>query len=280
MPRFALALAIVLGASTASQAQLFVLTPGSGGSSDLGRINFDPADPSAAKSYTFVRNLGQRYENLTGDGVGGLLTTLDSSSSTLRSLSTDGTISGSTPTTSGSIIAGLARSSAGTLYALDYGPTTLGTLDPVAGTLTPLPNGAQPFTTFSSFGGTLTFGPAGGLYLIEDDGFTDFSGIRSVDPATGSSVRLNTLSDPLFQNMSVFGTDTGLYGIKSTELYSIDTLTGSLTDLGGISGLSFSTFGASYVMTPTPEPGLMLGMAAVGLGLAGWVRRTRAKAAA
>lgn len=50
---------------------------------------------------------------------------------------------------------------------------------------------------------------------------------------------------------------------------------GSLTNPTLFAGVDQGVFGPNFVFTPTPEPGTVLGVSALALGLVGWVRRKR-----
>ena len=130
----------------------------------------------------------------------------------------------------------VAGASSTTLYGYDFNTDTVVTVGSVNGT-PQSPNGGQVFTVGSS-------GTQAATDLIGFDISSEGVAYLTVDPNIGATSRL----------------------------FTVDLGTGNAT-LVGDTGYILLDIAAG--ITPTPEPGTVLGVAAAGLGFAGWVRRRR-----
>lgn len=108
---------------------LYTIGTGPGNVTEFGRIDFDPLDPLATKTYSVIDESvwPDPSRALTTDGAGGLYFLADSGQ-TLRAISTTGGVSG-TAGTNASQLAGLARAEDGTYYGYDYSNDRLVTVD-------------------------------------------------------------------------------------------------------------------------------------------------------
>jgi hypothetical protein len=276
MPRITALLALLALAQTAAaQTGTLYVIRGSGGIFQFGSVNFDPANPSAAKSFTAINtDLGAQYNSLTSDGADGLIG-YQTATGALRSISTAGVVSGSASTQTGTNVTGLARSPDGVTYAWNANPIPdrVATVNTTTGVLTNLPNNTGVNSNPFQRGGMAFVGST--LYTLVN--FTDIlteTSLRTVDTTTGT-VSAGFI-ESTYTNMSLFGVNDKLYGIRSSILYEINLADGSLTSFGAIAGLGVGENFAAYYLVPVPEPGLMLGAAALGLTGFGWLRRRRA----
>ena len=191
---------------------------------------------------------------------GQLYATSFSSTSTLYTLSDSGTLAPVGGT--GTQISGLAFNASGTLYASDWTNDALGTLNLSTGAYT---NKGNTGYILGNQSGALAFSN-GVLYAAISDS-SDL--LASLDLTSGAASQIGI--DSLYANMNLFAAQNALYGIATDKhLYSINTSSAALTDLGEITGSNLPLEFAAAVAGPTtsdgPEPAT-LGLFAIG-GLA------------
>jgi hypothetical protein len=124
----------------------------------------------------------------------------------------------------------------------------------------------------STAGGGLAVSPSGVFY-----GTPTASSFGTYDPTTGAFTNITNPAKPVGGAYAAlaFGDGGVLYGLNSgpgpmppTHLVTFDLTTGAVTDLGAsVTSLDAIAF------RPVPEPGAVLGLAVVGLGLGQLARR-------
>ena len=177
-------------------------------------------------------------------------------STTLRTLTTTGTLSASLGTIGKTIFGMAYRTNNSTLYAYDYGADATGTLNTSTGA----------WTTLNSAAGTSANTPFGGKYTIMNDtmyiaGDLMPSGIGTMGH-TATSTYSQIAADNTYTFMVLANDGTTLYGLfadgtaGNEKLYTINTSTGALTAGRTISGTGLRTYfhGAAVVPAPVPEP--------------------------
>ena len=184
--------------------------------------------------------------------------------SALYTVGTNGSLTsiGST----GAAISGLAFDATGKLYADDYSNDRLGTLNLATGAYTNI--GAIGVSS-SNFHGVLAFSN-GTLYDAVSQQLFSLNTLTGAGTAIGSS-------NSLHQGMALFDAGNVLYGIGSDKnLYSINTATAGLTNLGAITGAnlpgSFYAATAGTTSNNVPEPS-SLALFAIGALVMGWGRK-------
>ena len=207
--------------------------------------------------YSQIANTTQMLSALATNN-GQLYATSFSSTSTLYTLSDTGTLAPVGGT--GTQISGLAFNASGTLYASDYTNDALGTLNLSTGAYTDKGNTGY---LLGNQSGALAFSN-GVLYAAISD---SSELLASLDLTNGAASQIGI--DSLYANMNLFATQNALYGIATdNHLYSINTSSAELFDLGAITGSDLPIAFSAAVAGPTdvPEPAT-LGLFAIG-GLA------------
>ena len=271
MSRISVAVLVAAALAAPAPAQVYVVgSDNSFGSFDL-----------TTRVYTQISasiGTGGAYENLTSNGAGGFFTTFRPDATIdyqLNNLTTSGSVSTVGSTQSSLLIRGLARDSGGVVYAIkNNSGTAVGTINTGTGAFTSI--GSPAITFGGSPGGALAFAGST-LFLTGRNNNVPTSHLYSVSTTNGAVTAINATSNATYTSMLAFSDGSQLYGINGTTLYTINTGDGSLgtgqaiTNLGSLTGFT----GAFYI-APVPEPGLVLGVAAAGLGLVRVVRRRKA----
>ena len=208
-----------------------------------------------------------------------------STATTLRTLTTDGTLSSQIGSPIGKTIYGMAyRTSDSTLYGYDYGTDETGTISPTGGG----------FTLLNLFPGVSSNIPIGGRYSIMNDtmyfAFNDNAngaGFGTIGYSASSTLQTIT-SNALYQDMVLANDGTTMYGIAGNStsgqqrLYTIDVATGTLTSgplITGTafdrdSGLGLGTYFHGAGIVPVPEPSTYA-LAAIATGVMAAIARRR-----
>lgn len=195
----------------------------------------------------------------------------------LRTISTTGAVTNVGNT--GTDTAGLARRpSDGTIFYLDRASFRLGTINPSTGAYTNIGNTG---ILTNSIGNRISF-VGNNLFFVGQNNISEplNNGLYSLNQSTGTGTFIGTggsiASRNAYVNMDAIFTDSGaLYGITSIgagfphTLYSINTTTSALTNLGDITGSNQPDFirGAATISSSgasAPEPGT-LSLLALGL---------------
>ena len=208
--------------------------------------------------YSQIANTTQMLSALATNN-GQLYATSFSSTSTLYTLSDTGTLAPVGGT--GTQISGLAFNASGTLYASDYTNDALGTLNLSTGVYADI--GGTGYILGNTHG-QLAFS-SGVLYAAISD---SSELLASLDLTNGAASQIGS-SNSLYGNMNLFAAQNALYGIATdNHLYSINTSSAELFDLGAITGSDLPIAFSAAVAGPTdvPEPAT-LGLFAIG-GLA------------
>jgi PEP-CTERM motif len=144
----------------------------------------------------------------------------------------------------------------------------------------------NPATGAATLIGNTGFGSAGDLAFIGNTLFeavvtSGTSSLITVDPATGVGTLVGTIINSPDLFALIQGSDGNLYGVASTDIYLIDTITGAGTLVGnyGGQGLAEAYGAASRGAGPTPPPPVpepsslaLLGSALAGFGML-WRRK-------
>ena len=167
----------------------------------------------------------------------------------------------------GTAISGLAFDATGKLYADNYSNDRLGTLNLATGAYTNI--GAIGVSS-GNLGGVLAFSN-GTLYdAVSQQLF-------SLNTLTGAGTVIG-ISNSLYEGMALFDAGNVLYGIgmDNKNLYSINTATAGLTNLGAITGTNlpgrFYAATAGTTSNNVPEPS-SLALFAIGALVMGWGRK-------
>ncbi|MCX7113095.1 MAG: PEP-CTERM sorting domain-containing protein [Proteobacteria bacterium] len=202
---------------------------------------------------------------------GQLYATSNANPALLYTLSDTGTLAAVGGT--GRLISGLAFNASGTLYADDKTNSSLGTLNPSTGAYANI--GSISPTSVNS-NGVLAFSN-GVLYAVITNG-PNIKVLASLNLASGAATQIGP--DAQYVGMILFDAQNVLYGISiSKNLYSINTSTAALTNLGAITGSNLPGNFNAAVAAPTtsdvPEPATLGLFAIGGLALRWRGKRTR-----
>jgi autotransporter-associated beta strand protein len=178
---------------------------------------------------------------------------------------------------------GIAKTDLGTV-ALAAANTYTGATTVNAGTLQLAVNNALPSASATTLnGGTLAVTPgttnAGGILTLSANSTIDFGNAGSATVLSFADSSGATWAGSLTVN-GYTGQGGGLTGAPTTQLFVGSTAAGLTA--GQLASINFTGYGLGATQLSTgevvplgviPEPGTILGLAAAGLGLAGWIRR-------
>jgi autotransporter-associated beta strand protein len=180
---------------------------------------------------------------------------------------TGGTLRGDSGTGTGTLTFGIATPASTSTITGGVGSTgaTLATY---------LPTGATPIITGNSLiaigANTLNLDSTGGKFniqLLNDGGLTSGQAytVTLATSTAGTFTRNGTLYDP---GTNAFNSLTDFTVVSGSGSQSYDPTAYSLT-------VQSNNLVLNFTPTAVPEPATVLGLAAAGFGLAGWVRRRR-----
>ncbi len=281
--RWALGLLVLLaGSASVPAVDLYVLTnnaTNSDTSTDFGRVD------SATGAYTSIASLTGDVWNLAWNPNAGNFFATEGASptSTLRTLTSTGTLSSSLGTIGRTVYGMAYRTTNSTLYGYDYDADDTGTINSANGAWTIL-NGSP---------GTSTGAPVGGRYSIMNDVMYFAQSSNSPGQGIGTMGYTNSstyqpiVPNATYANIVLANDGTTMYGIFGNgtagqqKLYTINTATGALTAGPTISGTGLGTrfHGAGIVPVPVPEPSTYA-LAAIATGVMAAIARRRKAARA
>lgn len=275
--RLALGLLVLLaGSASVPASDIYVLThdaPGSNVSStNFGKIN------SATGVYTSIASLSTSVLNLAWNPTASnFLTTAGiGSGTTLRTLTTTGTLSASLGAIGSDMYAMAYRTTNSTLYGYDYTNDQTGTINPANAS----------WSTLNTNPGVYSYGALGGRSSIMNDTMYIVGTITSVGIGTigysASSTYQQITTDAVYANMVLANDGTTMYGLSGNgtagqqRLYTIDVVTGAATAGPFITGTGLGTYFHGAGIIPVPEPSTYaLGVIATGV-MAAVARRRKA----
>jgi hypothetical protein len=171
--------------------------------------------------------------------------------------------------TAGVAYTGLAPNGAGSLFTYDVVAEQLGSIDRTTGAYSAI--GASGFNQ-SNMTGTLAVS-GGTLYGSAFDGNVPFRRtLVTFNTSTGAASFVGS-DNPIYQDLILFTVNGALQGLNGTTLYSVNSSSGALTQLGTITGANLPVMFSAAVLTPVPEPAASLGVVMAAAGLTWWCRR-------
>lgn len=268
------ALVFCWASSTSWSIDIYVLTNNAlvngSPSTNFGRID------SATGAYTSIASLAGDVGNLAWNPVAGtfFVTAGLNSTTTLRTLTTTGTLSSAIGTIGDEIYGMAYRPTDSMLYAISYNSDATGTIDPSNGI----------WTQLNASSGLSLGMPSGGRYSILNDtmylaaNYSPVPGIGTMGYTASSSFQ-SIATNSLYQTIALANDGVNLYGLTGNgtpRIYTIDPGTGSLTSGALISGAGLGSrfHGVGVAIVPVPEPSTYA-LGVIASGVLGCVARSR-----